>query len=1231
LAVRDELERVADRTRRLLDAVRQVTLEEFRTEDAHFERDSRLGRELLYLLSNTEWCRRTTEIVDISQVQAVDTDVVVDVDLTYVDHEAFQPEEGLVWLPLLSLPRLMPTHRRRGSPPATDLEPIASLEVSDAAGARVTKITQGEVHQRLSAALSEIILNVMASRPEQSETGIGGEVDRDQKLLLSAAIRRLLPGTTAEEHEAHVRPVPAGIGNARARLDAALSRDLDAAWDAVARAEAERGAGSGSSGQGSSGGPASSGSGSSAGSAYAGHDAAGGRPRPVMGSHIGEILDALIGTVYVVVGVDQAVEPLSFTVHVPSRRLRRFGDDWRRLQPRARVSIDLLSPTTHADRQIKLLLPDGTACLDAERAGDTRTLARIDVILPGPFDRLQTLMNRLFTSGLEPDRPVSWIDARIAEMALHKVDAALDSLRHYEVASVGDDPPPPTRAGNLGPLTEATEERLRRLRGHLTVVRQAGPRTASTVPVDDAWGGEAGPMAMLFDCWDGGAWYPSTMRRRLVVNTASPDAVLFRANAVEDISQRARPTRAQIDADVAVVDSPLFNVARYAGTLNLMVLGVVWLMLLVQHPNGETLQRELLATILTLFSAVQASRVEHPDLSTLRGLLSRANYWMMQASIVPTVILAIALAVVEPQFSDDAALIALVAQALIVLRLRRGPLSGSLSRAPVLTLATQFGPDHAVFDVLRGRRSRDLVAEALRLDREAYAYVVTSPAGQGQFESLLEQSQQVPARRTDDRLGRATARAAKALTAAGIELTRVSATNGGPVAGEDTPNLLGVVQSATAGRAMTYLVFRERPAGHWLAAEGRAGSAGPAGEDIAVHQVPFDPDRLAPREAPEWVIEVVVGIPERPVVHPLGDHPLRTVLAAAARSNFTVLSVQLPAPPPAVRPDDEPRRWLRLRIAVPYRRGDSLRGLGSLLYRVQQLDGTPCGEGRLVVDVIVSPDRPTGEGPPAPMTDRDFDVVPDVEAQNDPERRWRTLAICGNARTGLLRDIVGRVADERPTFALAGLVAAIVHGQTVVFMLGRDGGERDRGLAATFPDRLRPGDRALVVVDDWQAARTLDGVPTDDRLLLRVSVRTPDRPGGLRRILAHLQAAIAEHAPPGVTVSGLDVWFVLLQVVNGRSSRGRLTVRLPGTRAHWAGWAAVNWAAVGRDVGRAAAIAWVRESSAASYGGAPSAPPLLDDIVVTVDLLRTTAKLPAHPAGPALELNPQAPQSLDPV
>jgi hypothetical protein len=63
-------------TRELLD----VTLEEFRLTESRFETDSRLGRELLYLVSNTGWIRRTTERIDVSRVAAVETEVVVDVD-----------------------------------------------------------------------------------------------------------------------------------------------------------------------------------------------------------------------------------------------------------------------------------------------------------------------------------------------------------------------------------------------------------------------------------------------------------------------------------------------------------------------------------------------------------------------------------------------------------------------------------------------------------------------------------------------------------------------------------------------------------------------------------------------------------------------------------------------------------------------------------------------------------------------------------------------------------------------------------------------------------------------------------------------------------------------------------------------------------------------------------------------------------------------------------------------
>src|SRR5215213_5724018 len=112
-------------TRELLD----VTLEEFRLTESRFESDSRLGRELLYLLSNTGWVRRTTEVVDVSRVEAVETRVVVDVDVSYVAHEALRAVEGPIWLPLIALPRPV------GPGPAGDpADPPVTVDVTDGTG-----------------------------------------------------------------------------------------------------------------------------------------------------------------------------------------------------------------------------------------------------------------------------------------------------------------------------------------------------------------------------------------------------------------------------------------------------------------------------------------------------------------------------------------------------------------------------------------------------------------------------------------------------------------------------------------------------------------------------------------------------------------------------------------------------------------------------------------------------------------------------------------------------------------------------------------------------------------------------------------------------------------------------------------------------------------------------------------------------------------------------------------
>lgn len=244
---------VVSRTERLRAALAQVTLEEYRSEDVRFERDSRLGRELLYLVANNSWCRRTTEVLHVNLAQAVDTDVIVDVDLSYADHEAFELDAGLTWLPLLALPpmkardpsrsrdsRLFRDLQARLEVPIArwaddDADPIATLEVSDAGGKRIHRLTQAEVRQRLSAALAEMILNVMTRRPQQTGPEPGAVVQRTQKLLLSAAIRRMLPGASpmAEGGELPAGgTVPDGIRDARRLLDQILAADVQLAMGA---------------------------------------------------------------------------------------------------------------------------------------------------------------------------------------------------------------------------------------------------------------------------------------------------------------------------------------------------------------------------------------------------------------------------------------------------------------------------------------------------------------------------------------------------------------------------------------------------------------------------------------------------------------------------------------------------------------------------------------------------------------------------------------------------------------------------------------------------------------------------------------------------------------------------------------------------------------------------------------------------------------------------------------
>jgi hypothetical protein len=80
---------ILETTERLRRTVSHITTEEFRWQDSHYNRDSRYGRELLFLISNSEWIRATSEVIDITRSDSVDTTIKIDVDIDQITHEAF--------------------------------------------------------------------------------------------------------------------------------------------------------------------------------------------------------------------------------------------------------------------------------------------------------------------------------------------------------------------------------------------------------------------------------------------------------------------------------------------------------------------------------------------------------------------------------------------------------------------------------------------------------------------------------------------------------------------------------------------------------------------------------------------------------------------------------------------------------------------------------------------------------------------------------------------------------------------------------------------------------------------------------------------------------------------------------------------------------------------------------------------------------------------------------------
>jgi hypothetical protein len=293
--------------RKLDYLIGQITPEEFRRQDANYDQDSALGRELLFLIANNEWARATSEIIDVARSDTVETTIKIDVDLSRITHEAFRDRTGQLWLPVLVLPPLQSQY--------LEPDPFATCTVTDAGGALLATLPNADVRHRVAAALAEIIVNIAIARlPDLGQLGVSAS--RDQRLLLAAAIYRLLrsenvpkavmTGDTPEQQ------APGGpgqrIGTARRALTDLLGSYAGLLEPVHAEPAAAAGQGDGARlGQNSEPDHAT-------------------RERRVFARVLAgraiQVLDAFTKSAIVVVAADRARTPTVLTVTVPSRPLR---------------------------------------------------------------------------------------------------------------------------------------------------------------------------------------------------------------------------------------------------------------------------------------------------------------------------------------------------------------------------------------------------------------------------------------------------------------------------------------------------------------------------------------------------------------------------------------------------------------------------------------------------------------------------------------------------------------------------------------------------------------------------------------------------------------------------------------------------------------------------------------------------------------------------------------------
>jgi hypothetical protein len=1125
---------------RLIYMTGQITPEEFRWQDANYDRDSALGRELLYLIAENHWVRATSETVGIARSDMVETTIQVDIELDHITHEAFRGRIGEIWLPVLVLPPLLKK--------VPGLNHFSALTVRDATGALLPTLPNTDVRHRIAAALTEIIANMAGERlPDVTDHPF--TLTRSHRLMLSAAVYRLL-GREHVPHDVLNKPVPARhdddgslprfarvrgeVGNLIELFSGLLTgtdppeqRDADAERTALARQLVFRAI---------------------------------------------QVLRAFAESTVVVVAAERANTSTVLTVTVPSRplhweasgqteldqptgntrRMRTRLFSWRWLKPSnwilpgASLRINLLLPSADTDRHIQVNLPDEISP-DPSRRLAHRAQLSIKTGQPLALAQLGKLMNQLTEPNADPQ---SKLYQCLADLAGAKADAARESLRDYRVVN------PEADAPQLYTRTDNLRQRLGMLREALRGV-SAGEQT-------DA----------LTEIWNEAddAWLQVPVERRVTIDSVSPGVVMAHARMIDDVNQRAAPTQATIQIQVALTDSVNFSVANIAGSASLLLMVVVLAFYAVGQLVSSGLGNvspEVLAIVLTLFSAIQAGRLVQVPRSTMAGLLTPAGNPLILVSVVPSVILAVAFAFSHTPLWAISWAGGCIAGQLLLLCFQWLLLRTSLAKGldpdeqPQRWGLTKWlgqherrqrrnGPtlyldscDYSHSEVLHSHWWRTTVADALMVGRQAYGYVIWQHGTQHRqtLGALLHSGYPAGKKATTSRRGQTSGLGIGRRDNGPRNQSKRPLTDSDPGLSplRQPANVMALQRSGTADQSLTFAVFRDKP----------NENLNYPPEDVV--QVDLDPGHLAPLEEPAGVVGVFLGLPRGQGMLPVSQHPVTRVLKAAADHHCTVLEIQLPVPAPRAAYAD--LLWARVQLGVS---GHGIGKLAPFLDDVRRLvigAGTDQAEWPVMGIQTISEGAPRILNPRKPGTDpdqpsrsrwvgaRDLDVVVASGVQNTESataRTWRVMAVAADSRAAVEHKILSHLPDE---LELAALTVATLHGKAVVLLLGH----RAAGTADPGDREAESGENGMKAdLDKWQSRRELGQM--QEHPLLRVHMRTPDRPGATLAVLDSLRETFQDLAPGALGEHDWNIWYARVTVDSGGVATIQFTARLARDR-----------------------------------------------------------------------------------